>query len=534
MNRSDLLSGRAGHSLSRRGFLGVLGASSALVLGGSLVGCSSGGGLPAAQGEPRRGGHLRAVVSGNSSSDDTLHPFVAASWGGGMVMKNLFDKLCAYDDDLTVRNRLAEVIEPNADGSEWTIRLRDGVRWHDGKRLSADDLLHSIRHLLDPANKFPGALDLAMVDAAGLRKLDARTVRLPMREPIADLPSVLAGWYVYVIQDGATEFSNDEPPVGTGPFRFSRWEPGDRVALSRNDDYWENDLPYLDELEIIFVSQADTRLNALLGGEAEIAHEVPWTQARAQEKTGQVAIVSSPLGRFHAFNMLIDREPFTDPAVREAIKLSVDRQEIVDTVFAGYGEVGNDLYGKGAPLYNDDLPQRAYDPDKARALLRKAGKEDLRVTLHTSDVTPGFVEAATLFVEHAKRAGITVELAKSPADSYWTEVWTKQPFTQTGWGNYSLDWFFGQALVSESGQNETAWRRPDWDRRFFQARATMDPALRKERYAELQRELWDEGGYVVHSFAKWIDGASPRVGGLRGATVSSDRWGSYREVWLAS
>lgn len=520
--------------LGRRGFLrGMAIASTGLVLGGGVAACASGL-PPTGPGKPRRGGRLRAVVSSASESEDTLHPFVAGSWGAGMVMKNLFDKLCAYNDDLTVTNRLAETIEPNADGSVWTIRLRDGVRWHDSKPLSADDLLYSIRYLLDPKAAFSGGKDLAMVDVGGLRKLDRRTVSVPMRTPIADLPSLLAGWYVYVIQEGATKFDNDHRPIGTGPFRFSSWRPGDRVLLTRNDSYWEDGRPYLDELEFIFITKSDTRLNALLGGEAEVAHELAWAQAAAQERGGRIAITASPVGRMQSFNMLIDREPFTDPAVREAMKLAVDRREIVDTVYSGYAEVGNDLYGLGAPLYHDELPQRDYDPDRARSLLRKAGRDGLSVTLHTSDVTPGMLEAATLYAQQAKRAGITIRLEKVPADSYWTNVWAKKPFMQSGWGNYALDWFYGQTMLSSAQPNETGWHRPGWDKRFVTARATMDADLRARRYAELQAELWRDGGHIIHSFTKWIDGASHRVGGLRGAPAASDGWGDYRDVWLGA
>ena len=519
-----------GH-VDRRAFLrGVALASSGLALGG-LAACSDAD-AGAGPGSPRRGGRLRAVVSGASSSEDTLHPFIAGSWGAGMVMKNLYDKLCAYNDDLTVRLRLAESIEPNSDGSVWTIRLRDGVEWHDGKGLTADDLLYSIRYLLDPGNTFAGAHDLAMVDVQGLRKVDRRTVRVPMRTPIADLPSLLAGWYNYVLPEGATAFDNEHPPIGTGPFRFVNWTPGERVLLERNDAYWDDGRPYLDELELIFVTEPDTRLNALLGGQADVAHELSWAQAKAQERAGQIRVLESPVGQMECFTMRIDKAPFTDPAVREAMKMAVDRREIVDTVFAGYADVGNDLYGLGAPLYNDELPQRTYDPDEARALLRKAGHEDLTVTLYTSEVSPGMLEAATLYVEQAKRAGITIELQTVPADSYWSTVWAKKPLAQSGWGNYALDWFYGQTVVSTAESNETGWRRPAWDKRFIQARATMDERVRAERYAELQRELWADSGYIIHSFSKWMDGLHPRVGGLRRSPAASDGWGNYREVWL--
>lgn len=472
------------------------------------------------------------VASGASTTDDVLDPHLAGSWGGGAVAKNVFDKLVAYNNDLTLRPRLAETLAPNADGTVWRIGLRKGVRWHDGKPLTADDVLWSVRRILDPANKLPAAADLAMVDIAASRRVDDTTVDLQLTQPMADLGALLAGWYVYVVPNGTNTFDKEHPPVGTGPFRFADWAPGQRTKLIRNENYWETGKPYVDSVEIVLAAEADARLNVFLSGQAEIVHELSYVQAKSQQGNGQLAIHQSPVGTIHSFNMLTDREPFNDPRVREALKLSVDRKAIVDSVFFGYGEIGNDLYGKGAPNYAAQIPQRAHDPGQARALLTAAGKENLKVTLHTADVTPGYVQSALLFAEQAKQAGITIEVSKSAAASYWTDVYRKQPFTQTGWGSYALEWFYGQALVSTAPSNETAWRRPAWDQKFALARGTLDPALRQRHYLELQQELWADGGYIIHSYGKWLDGVSPRVNGFRDATVAADDWCSYRDVWM--
>ncbi|MFE0591657.1 ABC transporter substrate-binding protein [Micromonospora echinospora] len=529
MNRR---SDRGAGAADRRALLkGVM--SGAVLLGvPGWAGCGTREPTAAPGGAPRRGGNLRVVTSGASTTDDVLDPHLAGSWGGGAVAKNIFDKLVAYDNDLTLRPRLAERLEPNADGTLWRIVLRNGVVWHDGKPLTADDVLWSVKRIIDPANRLPAAADLAMVDLAGSRRVDDLTVELRMKQPMADLGALLAGWYVYVIQNGTASFDRTHPPVGTGPFRFDSWTPGERTRLVRNDRYWESGKPYVDSVEILLAAEADARLNVFLSGRADIVHQLSHVQAKAQQGNRQLGIRQSPVGTIHAFNMLIDREPFDDPKVREALKLAVDRQAIVDAVFFGYGEVGNDLYGKGAPNYADSIPQRPHDPRRARALLREAGKENLKVSLHTADVTPGYVQAALLYAEQAKQAGITIEVVKSERSSYWTDVYLKQPFTQTSWGSYALEWFYGQAVVSDALSNETAWKRPAWDARFAVARGTIDPALRRERYRELQQELWADGGYIIHSYARWLDGVSPRVQGFTEATVASDDWCNYADVWL--
>lgn len=520
--------------VSRRTVLkGALAAAALAATPAALGGCRSGAGEERQAGGattgPVRGGRLRAAISGASTTDETLDPHLGASWADGARAKNVFDKLAAYNADLTVTNRLAETIEPNRDGTTWQIRLRAGVSWHDGKPLTADDVLYSVARILDPKNSLPGAIDLAAVDLGSSKRIDDLTVQLAMRQPIADLPSLLAGWYVYVVPDGTKDFSR---PVGTGPFKLQSFSPGDRAVLVRNENYWEDGKPYLDELELITINDDEARLNALLGGDLDICHELAPSQGRAQAGNALLRVVASPIGMFQAFIVMTDQAPFDDNDVRLALKYGVDRQALVDTVFFGYGEVGNDLYGKGAPFYHDQLPQRTYDPERARSLLRKAGREGLELTLFTSDPTPGMLEAATLFAEQAKESGLRIKLHKSPRDSYWSTVYLKVPFAQTNWGSYSLDWFYAQTVLSTSPSNETGWRRPDFDRRFAEVRATMDPALKRERYFALQEALHHEGGYVIHSFAKWLDGLGPTVRGVEGTTVASNDWCSYRNAWV--
>lgn len=522
-------------AISRRSLLqGSLAAAALAAASGLLGGCRDGGGVrPEAAGaadRPVRGGRLRVTISGASSTDETLDPHLGGAWADGARSKNIFDKLAAYNADLTTTNRLAEVIEPNPDGTVWRIKLRAGVTWHDGTPLTADDVLYSVRRILDPANALPAAIDLASVDLDNSKKVDDLTVALAMRQPISDLPALLAGWYVYVIQDGTKDFAR---PVGTGPFRLASFSPGDRSVLTRNESYWEEGRPYLDEVELITLNDAQARLNAFVGGDVDVAHELTPSQARAQAGNSRMRVVESPVGIFHSFTMLTDQVPFTDNLVRQALKFAVDRQALVDTVFFGYGEVGNDLYGKGAPYYHDQLPQRQYDPDRSRSLFRQAGRGGLELTLHTSDPTPGMLEAATLFAEQAKASGLRVKLA-CPLGTPWQEVYLKAPFAQTNWGSYALDWFYAQTVLSDSPSNETAWRRPDFDRRFAEVRATMDPDLKRERYFALQEELYEEGGYVIHSFAKWLDGLNPKVRGIEGTTVASNDWCSYRNAWLAT
>lgn len=515
--------------LSRRRFLLRAGLAGIAVAGGSalVTACAEEGG---GADTPRTGGRLRVAVPGRAAAVDTLDPHVAGSSAGGALSKNVWDKLVGYNNDLTLRHRLATALEPNEDGSQWRVTLRQGVTFSDGSPFTSRDVLWSLERMLEPDK--PSSGDLSVVDLARTRADGDHAVVIALTEPLADLGSVLAGWYVYIIKDGTTDFDADNLPPGTGPFALASWAPGDRTVLTRNDRYWDG-VARLDEVELIQLADPEARMNALLSGEVDVVHELTPLQARTVSGRDDLQVLEAPFGTMSAFQMRLDRAPFDDVRVRQALRLAIDREEIVEKVHLGYGEIGNDLYGKGAPHYASDLPQRTYDPTEARRLLKEAGKEDLRVDLHVAD-SSGMIETATLFKQHAAEAGITIDLVVSPADTYFPEVGGKEAFTYTGWWNYSLDYYYGQTTTSGAPGNDTGWERPEWDRTFAEARGALDEGRRNELYAELQEELWEEGGQIIHSFAKAPDGATTAVHGVPAGVPGTDDWASYRAAWLSS
>ncbi|MBM9469292.1 ABC transporter substrate-binding protein [Nakamurella leprariae] len=528
-------------SPSRRRFLAGLAGTAGLAL---LAACGTGDDTTAPAGsagqsgstgpatdqaQPRSGGRLRAVVGGASAASDSLDPHVIGTSAGGALSKNVWDKLVAYDNDLTLRYRLAQSLEPNADGTQWRITLRDGVVFSDGTPLTSQDVLYSFRRML--AEDKPSAGDLAVVDLDRTVADGDLAVVVAMREPLADFGSVLAGWYCYIVQDGSDVFDAQTLPPGTGPFVVTSWSPGDRALLTRNDRYWDS-APLLDEVEIIQVADTEARMNAFSSGEADLVHDISFLQAQTAAAQEDITLLVPPAGIMGAFQMRTDMAPFDDVRVRQALRLVVDRQAMVDTVYYGYAEIGNDLYGKGAPNYAAGLPQRTRDPEQARALLREAGLEDLTVTLTTANAEPGMIEMATLFAQQAEAAGITVQLETVPADTYFSQVAGKAAFTHTGWWNYSLEYYFGQTLTSDAPSNGTAWRRPEWDATFARARATLDPQERERLYFELQEELWHEGGILLHSFAKKPTAVRSFVRGVPEGVPGTDDWGNYRTAWL--
>ena len=234
------------------------------------------------------------------------------------------------------------------------------------------------------------------------------------------------------------------------------------------------------------------------------------------------------------FLMAVDIAPFDDPLVRQAFRLIPDRQALIDNALFGYGAIGNDLAGLGMPFYAEDLVPREQDLEQAAALLRQAGKENLTVTLHTSSIVPGFVEAATLFAQQAQGAGVTVEVKREPANAYFDTslLYTKLDFAQSFWTYSSIPLWYEQALLSDAVWNETHWRDPETDKLIRQAQGAPDEATATELWHRIQEIQYEEGGYIVWAYQSLVDGAAQNVQGIVPSSFFNLGGWNYRDVYL--
>ncbi|WEV29391.1 ABC transporter substrate-binding protein [Streptomyces sp. 71268] len=519
---------RAFPALRRRGFLA---AGAAAGLGAlALTGCGGGAedaGAAGGDGKPRRGGRLRAAFAGGGAAE-TLDPHLSNLFADAARAKALYDKLADCGADMSAKPRLAASWEPGPRLDRWKVTLREAT-FHDGRPVTADDVLYSYRRIADPRKTYRAKASLEPIDLKASRALDARTVEFRLKRPTAEFPNVLAAFGAYVIPRDTERFDR---PIGSGPFRFVSFTPGRSCAVRRYDDYWDG-APYLDELEFVIANEESARINALLGGQVEYAHELNPATARAHENRGQIAIVRLRNSAMQAFAMKTDRAPFDDPRVRQAFFLIADRQELVDGALSGAGEIGNDLFGKGYQYYAADLPQRAQDLDRARHLLKQAGAEDLRVTLDTSEVAAGFTEAAGIFRDQAAKAGVTVKVRSGSKDTYWSDVLNSGTLCCYRSGAMPIESHISQRLLTDSSTNATHWRHRDFDAQYQQAQSTRDPRARAAVYERMQRRLHTEGGFLVWGFADWIVGTTRKVAGVRsGAPANTLDWARFDKVWL--
>ncbi|NKE62197.1 ABC transporter substrate-binding protein [Lentzea sp. PSKA42] len=506
--------------LNRRGFLGLTTGLTVV----TLAGCGSGA-APASS-TPRTGGRLRAAFAGGGAKE-VLDPHLANLFVEAARSKAMFDKLADLGGDVSPQPRLAEKWEPSADLTRWRITLRKAA-FHDGRPVRAQDVLASYARILDPNRAFRAKSSLTLIDLPNSRAVDDRTVEFALKRPFVEFPNALAAFGAYIVPEGAEDFSK---PVGSGAFSFVSFEPGRSVLLKRNADYWEG-APLLDELEFVIANEESARTNALLGGQVEYAHDLTPTTARSHASGDRMTIHRAPNSAVQAFAMKLDRPPFDNRDLREALFLLADRPQLVESVLAGSGQVGNDLFGKGYQHYAGDLPQRERDVDKAKFLIRKAGAEGLVVKLDTSTAAAGMVEAATVFADQAKGSGLTIEVAQGNKDTYWADTLKNGSLSSFRSGAMPIETHIAQRLLKGAGTNVTKWARPEFDALYEKAVSTSDQAARADAYREMQRMQHTEGGYLMWGFADWIVGAKPNVGGISTAPANTLDWARFDKVWL--
>ncbi|MDS1272389.1 ABC transporter substrate-binding protein [Lipingzhangella sp. LS1_29] len=493
-----------GRGVGRRGFLaGSLGLAAAAALGSTLAACSRGA-------DGAAGGLLRVGAAG--AATETLNVPLASAMSDYIAMFALFDPLVVTQGDEVVL-RLAEDIEANDDATEYTIRIRTGVEFHDGRPCTAEDVAYSLTTLADPEASPNFAQFYADLDVENFEVLDEHTLRVPLHRPRADFVAAGLAVFSLVFPDGTSD-DDWEDGIGTGPFRLSSTDGGTRL-LERNDNYWD-ETAALDEVEIRSIDDAETRMEALRGGEIDYAHAISPADAATAEEDDSLQIVRggpSDSGIL-ALHMNLQQEPFDDPDVRLAMKLLVDRQAMIDTILYGEGTVGNDVVGQGLAGFNEDLPQRERDVDRARDLLESAGVSS--VTLRVAELSPGMVDAAHLLAEQAAEAGLTVEIDEDSADTYYSdmEALLNTPFQSMFWANRPATAHVAGFTGSRGGFNVTGLTTEAYDELLDDMQATTDDGDRQRALDELQEYLWENGGDVIWGFAGQLDATLPEVEGI--------------------
>jgi len=504
--------GAAGLVTTRRGFLGGA-AALGLTAGASALPL-----LPrsARAQQPVQGGRLRLAVNVGGTGD-TLDPAKSGTTIDGSRLNGLYDCLTRYDENNIPQPYLAKEWTGSPDGKTWTFRLQDKATWHDGRPVTAEDVVFTFKRNIDPEVGATARNTLSPLVGGDVVAVDAKTVRFDLPNAYVDWPAVCGSLWTHVLPSTFDPATANTAPIGSGPFKFESFTPGRASRFLRNENWWNEGYPYFDEYEVLDIFDDNARDNALIARQIDFSFGVPLSSVDVLKSSG-VSVLELNSSTLVSIALVEDMPPFKDnPKLRQAFAYALDRQAIADIVYRGYARPGNDhplprqTYAAGPT--DADIPQRTQDIDRAKKLLAEAGYPDgIDLTLHTADAGYAMADLAVVAAEQARAAGFRIEVKKWPSNTYWSEVWLKENFYTSYWSaDPTADLIVSKTLVSTSQENESRFRNAEFDALIAKARTIADLDERRAIYAEAMRMAHDSASWVIPVFVNIAHGMNPAL-----------------------
>lgn len=513
--------------LSRRSFLRRASALALTAAGGTLALS----GTAKAQ-EPVKGGILKMGLAAGQSTD-SLDPALAANAVTFHVMRTLGEPLVDVTAEGALDLRIAEQIESSSDAKTWRFKIRQGVEFHNGATVTAEDVIATLERHSDEDSK-SGAL--GVMQGIESLSIDGDWVVIGLSTGNADLPYLLSDYHLQIQPASSRDTPADG--IGAGAYKLVEHEAGVRYIFEKHATYWDDSRGHYDGVEFLVINDSTARMAALQSGQVHIANLVEPKVAGllSRAPTIDVKNVSGP--GHYVFNMHCNTPPFDNKDLRLALKYAINREEMVDKILQGYGSIGNDIPINAAyPLFSDTLPQRTYDVEKAAAHYKASGHDGSPIVLRVADAAfPGAVDAAALFQQSAAAAGIPLEVQRVPNDGYWSEVWNKQPFCASYWGGRPVqDQMYSTAFLSTADWNDTRFFNDDFDALLLEARAELDTEKRTALYAQMAAILHDEGGVICPMFNDFVEAVSTDIQGwIADGNADTMNGLAPHKTWLAS
>jgi peptide/nickel transport system substrate-binding protein len=501
---------------------------------------------------PIYGGTYRRPLSNNPS---TLDPALIADIYGFTVAQQLFDGLVQYDGTLTIVPAIAESWKGSRDGLSWMFYLRKGVKFHNGREVVADDVVYSFTRILDPRTnskaaevflKVKGAKDFVEGRAKtvqGLRALDRYTVQIDLVEASAPFVASLAIGYAKIVpREAVEEFGPafGSRPVGTGPFKFSRWKSDDEIVLEANSDYYSG-RPFLDRLvyRIYPGAPIDKMFASFENGELEDTF-IPSTEIERVQESKRYQFVRRPtLGtRFLGINT--SQGPLANVLVRRAISYAIDREALVREIYKNRYKTAYGFLPPGTYGYDPQFRPFPFDPKQSKALLVKAGYpggKGLPVLQLWSSVRPPDIEREHETIKkYLADVGIKLEiLYNTNWPAFNTQVYEgKLPVFRYSWAADlpEPDNFLYRLFYSQSRSNMTRYQNSQVDRLLDRARAEQDYLKRINLYRQTERLIMEDSPLIPLSYLSYERLFQPYVHSIE-VSALGDPYIPMRKIWLA-
>ena len=477
---------------------------------------------------PRKGGRITVATNG-SGVNDTLDPAKQSNQTDYCRGFMFYNGLTVLDGSLTPRPQLAEEFTTQ-DAKTWVFKLRKGVTFHDGKPLTPADVVFSIMRHKDAATASRAKVLADQIESVTASGPNEVTFRLSSAN--ADLPVILGTYHFHIVKAGTTDFNAG---TGTGPYKVKEFKPGVRSIAVRNENYWKPGRPYLDEIELVGITDESARVNALLAGQLDLVQAVSPRSVERVTASGKHAVYETKSVSYTNLIMRRDSSPGSNPDFVLAMKYLFNREQLLKSIQLGRGVVANDQpIATSNRFYLKGLPQRPYDPEKAKWHLQKANLGSAAIPVVASPAATNSVEMALVMQYAAKQIGLNLDVKRMPADGYWSTHWMKHP---VGFGNVnarpSADLALTLFFKSDAPWNEAAWKNEKFDQLLVAARGEVDQAKRAQMYADMQVLVHDEGGVGIPMFVSSLDGHNSKLKGLSSIPISGMMGSSFAEhVWL--
>lgn len=479
-------------------------AGAAYTMAGQILGQPF---TPSARAQEGKGGVLRVATRVQEMSDPSTFDWVPKS----NVARQIVEYLTMTGPDNITRPYLAESWEASDDLKTWTFNLRQGIKWSNGDDFNADDVVFNFERWLDPATGSSNiGLFASMTETAAdgtasmaegaVEKVDDYTVRINLNRAELAIPENLYNYPTAIVHRRFSEEGGDlsKNPVGTGPYELAEYRIGEIARLTkRKEPYWGGDVS-LDEIRYIDLGdEKAAHVAALASDQVDLLYELFVDQLDVIEQLPNTQLFEVVTAQTAVSRMQVDKEPFNDKKVRQALQACVDHDKVLEVAYRGRGVAAEDHHV--SPIHPEyfELPKMKPDIEKAKALLAEAGHPNgVNVAIDTNNDQRWEVDAVQAMVEMWKQAGINVTINLMPGAQYW-EVWDKTPFGMTGWTHRPLGvMVLNLGYRSGVPWNESRYSNPEFDAALDDAGATLDVNERRKKMENVQKILQDDAVIV--------------------------------------